>query len=65
LQDLLCKISIKALELIWKQYRLAYIDWITNHKTGNAYFGCKKGFTAQWALPCKHFIRWLLQGGED
>jgi hypothetical protein len=26
---------------------------------------CKKAFIAHWGLPCKHFIRWLLQGGED
>jgi len=65
LQDLLSKVSFKALELIWKQYRLALADWIANRKTGDAFATCTKAFTTQWGLPCKHFIRWLLQGGEE
>jgi hypothetical protein len=64
-QDLLSKVSFKALELIWKQYRLAHVDWIANRKTGDAFATCTKAFTTQWGLPCKHFIRWLLQGGEE
>jgi hypothetical protein len=43
-EDLLRKISAKAMDLIWLQYRLAYIDWRRNHKTGNAYAGCKGVF---------------------
>jgi hypothetical protein len=64
LQDLLFRISSKALELIWKQYRLAYAAW-RQSPAGDAFAECKKEFTSQWGLPCKHMIRWLLQGGDN
>jgi hypothetical protein len=39
--DLICKISTKAMDMIWLQYRLAFIDYKRNNKTGDAYAGCK------------------------
>jgi hypothetical protein len=40
--DLICKISTKAMDIIWLQYRLAFIAYKRNNKTGDAYTGCKR-----------------------
>jgi hypothetical protein len=49
-EDLLRKISTKAMDMIWLQYRLAYIDWRSNNMTGNAYAGCKGVLTLSHIL---------------
>jgi hypothetical protein len=64
LQELIFRVSPKALALIWIQYRLAFEDWL-KQPLGNPFAGCKRAFTAQYGLPCKHFIRNLLRGAED
>jgi hypothetical protein len=61
LQDLIFRVSPKALALIWIQYRLAFEDWL-KEPLGNPFVDCKKAFTTQYGLPCKHFIRNLLRG---
>src|ERR1700716_276455 len=42
--NLICRISSKTMDMIWLQYRLAWIDYKANDKTGNAYTGCTRGF---------------------
>jgi hypothetical protein len=58
-EDLLRKISAKAMDLIWLQYRLAWIDYRANHKTGNAYAGCKGVFNPNPPHRITLTLQWL------
>jgi hypothetical protein len=43
-EDLLCKLSAKAINLIRLQYRLVWLYYRANHMIGNAYTGYKGVF---------------------
>jgi len=72
LQNLVYRVSFKALEQVWRQYWLGYVVWDRHQRNPrlpplNAFAGHTGAFTAQWGLPCKHVFINLLQGsnGKD
>ncbi|KAI1474170.1 hypothetical protein F4774DRAFT_345682 [Daldinia eschscholtzii] len=64
-RDVLHRISPEALKQTWRQYRLAYKDYLAWRKNCTPQSACKGLFTRQWDLPCKHLFFDLIRADSE